>query len=62
MNDNILHAKIDKIEASVHNIDITLAAQHATLQEHMKRTKLLEKFMFIVIASIFALAFASLHH
>lgn len=38
-----LEDKVDKIQASVHNIDVTLAKQHSSLAEHMRRTQLLEQ-------------------
>lgn len=34
--------KIDKIEDNLHNVDKTLVKQEANLQEHMRRTDLLE--------------------
>jgi hypothetical protein len=35
--------KIDKIHESIKNIEITLAKQHISLEEHMRRTELLEE-------------------
>ncbi len=35
--------KIDKVVDSVHEINITLAAQHISLETHIKRTNILEK-------------------
>lgn len=34
--------KLDKIAENVNQINVTLALQHQSLDEHMKRTKLLE--------------------
>jgi prefoldin subunit 5 len=45
----VLDKKIDKVEeklddvnASIKNIDVTLVRQHASLEEHIRRTELLE--------------------
>lgn len=35
--------KLDKIDDKLGAIDVTLAGQHVTLYEHMKRTALLER-------------------
>lgn len=35
--------KIDRIQAHMSSIDVTLAAQHVSLDEHIKRTNLLEQ-------------------
>lgn len=35
--------KIDKIVDHISSIDVTLAAQHMSLEEHIKRTNLLEE-------------------
>ena len=35
--------KLDKIEESCDHINVTLAAQHVSLKEHMRRTSLLEQ-------------------
>lgn len=44
MSDNSrLESKIDKIVDRVASIDATLAAQHVSLQEHMRRSDALEK-------------------
>lgn len=37
--------KIDKITDHMSAIDVTLTAQHVTLQEHIKRTEILENEM-----------------
>lgn len=37
--------KIDKISDKIGSIDVTLAAQHESLKEHIRRTNLLEKDM-----------------
>lgn len=38
-----LDKKLDKIEDQISSINVTLAAQHVSLKEHIKRTNLLEK-------------------
>lgn len=38
-----LEQKIDKIATRVGNIDVTLAGQHVTLKEHIRRCDLLEQ-------------------
>lgn len=38
-----IEEKIDKIDDSVGRIDVTLAAQHESLKDHMRRTSLLEE-------------------
>jgi len=38
-----LNSKLDTITEKISEIDVTLAAQHVTLKEHMRRTELLEK-------------------
>lgn len=43
MSDNRIEIKIDKLTEKLGNIDSTLAAQHVSLKEHMKRSDLLEK-------------------
>lgn len=53
--DNI-EAKVDNIKDSIHSIDITLAEQHISLKEHMRRTSLLEKLIFMTLAALGALA------
>lgn len=35
--------KLDKVTSSINQINITLAEQHISLKEHMKRSDLLEK-------------------
>lgn len=40
---NRIEDKIDKISDSIGSINITLAKQHQSLDEHMRRTELLEK-------------------
>ncbi len=45
MSDGILNRledKVDHISDKISSIDSTLAAQHVSLQEHMRRTSLLE--------------------
>lgn len=37
-----LHAKLDKVVESIHSIDKTLAVNTASLEEHVKRTNLLQ--------------------
>lgn len=37
-----IEAKLDKIEERISSIDSTLAAQHESLKDHMRRTELLE--------------------
>lgn len=53
--------KVDTIQKSIHSIDITLAEQHVSLKEHMRRTSLLEKLIFLTLAALGALALAVLH-
>lgn len=36
-------SNLEKIFNKLHTIDITLAAQHESLKDHMRRTELLEK-------------------
>lgn len=38
-----IEAKLDKIEEHVSTIKVTLASQHISLVEHIRRTELLEK-------------------
>lgn len=40
-----IEGKVNEIQKSIHNIDITLAEQHVSLKEHMRRTKMLEEDM-----------------
>ncbi len=35
--------KLDKIDQRINNVDVTLAAQHEVLKEHVRRTNLLEE-------------------
>lgn len=37
-----IEGKLDKISTRMGNIDVTLAAQHVSLKEHMRRSDLLE--------------------
>lgn len=37
-----MEKKVDKILEEIHDINITLAEQHITLKEHIRRTELLE--------------------
>ena len=39
---NRLEAKLDKIVDKIGSIDSTLASQHTSLREHIRRTELLE--------------------
>lgn len=57
MDSKRIEDKVDQIQISINRIDITLAAQHESLKQHMKRTDLLEKFMFIIITALVGLAF-----
>lgn len=41
-NNDKLDQKLDKLLDKVGEIDVTLAAQHVSLSEHMRRTSLLE--------------------
>ena len=34
--------KIDRIDQRINNIDVTLASQHESLKDHIRRTELLE--------------------
>ena len=43
-----IDAKIDKITDKLNVIDITLVAQHVTLQEHIKRSEAAEKAIDII--------------
>ena len=38
-----IETKIDKLDNRLDSIDITLAKQHVVLEEHIKRTEILEK-------------------
>lgn len=38
-----IEAKVDDVSDHLSSIDTTLAAQHVSLREHMRRTALLEK-------------------
>jgi hypothetical protein len=40
---NKIESKVDKVVDSINEINITLAKQHVTLQEHMKRSEANEK-------------------
>lgn len=37
-----IDSKIDKLQDKLSSIDVTLAAQHVSLKEHIRRTELLE--------------------
>lgn len=37
--------KVDKIIEKISSIDVTLAAQHVSLKDHIRRTEILEKEM-----------------
>lgn len=43
MSDNRTDSKIDKILEKISAIDVTLAKQHVSLEEHMRRTNAIEK-------------------
>lgn len=38
-----LESKIDSINEKIHSIDTTLAAQHESLRDHIRRTEILEE-------------------
>lgn len=38
MSDQRILDKLDKIEERLDNVDVTLAKQHVTLEEHMRRS------------------------
>jgi hypothetical protein len=42
INPDKLLDKLEKIEARLNAIDVTLVKQHASLEEHIRRTNLLE--------------------
>lgn len=42
MDDNRVLDKLDKLDTRIDNIDITLAKQHLSLEEHIKRSNMLE--------------------
>jgi len=44
-NERRLEQKLDKISDKIASIDVTLAAQHITLEEHIRRTAILENKM-----------------
>lgn len=37
-----IESKLDRLDERVDSVDVTLAAQHATLKEHIRRTEALE--------------------
>lgn len=43
MSDQRILDKLDEMDKRIDNIDITLAKQHVSLEEHIKRTNLLEE-------------------
>jgi archaellum component FlaC len=43
-----LENKLDKLDDRLDNVDKTLVAQHATLQEHIRRTAALESHLDVV--------------
>ena len=43
---NKIENKIDRLDAHLSNIDATLAAQHQSLREHMRRTEVVESIVF----------------
>jgi len=49
-----IEQKVDEVQKSISNIDVTLAEQHVSLKEHMRRTDLLERVMLIVLAAVVA--------
>lgn len=40
-----LENKIDKLDTKLSRVDVTLAAQHVSLKDHIRRTELLEEDM-----------------
>lgn len=38
-----IEEKIDRVSERLNSVDVTLAAQHVSLAEHVRRTNLLEK-------------------
>lgn len=55
-----LEGKIDDVQKSVHNIDKTLERNTESLIQHMSRTKLLEKIVFMTMVGLATLALALL--
>lgn len=55
-----LEGKIDEVQKSVHNIDVTMAKNTESLIAHMKRTSLLEKLIFMSLIGLATLALAVL--
>lgn len=47
-----LEQKIDKLVEDVGEVKVTIAAQHVSLVEHMRRTSLLEKHLIPVIRHV----------
>ncbi len=43
MSDQRILDKLDEMDKRLDNIDVTLAKQHVSLEEHIKRTNLLEE-------------------
>lgn len=55
---NKIENNLEAVKKSVHNIDITLAVNTASLKEHMKRTLLLERIVFgLLMAALIAAYF-----
>lgn len=56
MNQRLDHIdqKLEKMADSLHNIDVSLARNTASLQEHMKRTDLLEKLIIGIVIACFS--------
>jgi hypothetical protein len=43
LNDELLVEKLDKLDDRLNSVDKTLVAQHVSLNEHIRRTALLEE-------------------
>lgn len=56
-----LSKTVEELKHSTHNIDITLAKQNTSLEEHVRRSALLERMVFMAYAAIGALALFLLH-
>ncbi len=57
----VILKKIESIDESIKNIDVTLAKQEEQITHHIKRTDLLEKLIFMTLAGLGALGLALLH-
>lgn len=49
-----IESKLDKMNESLHNIDVSMARNTESLEQHMKRTDLLEKLIVGVIIACFS--------